>query len=93
MHIRSSLHYSEKDSVQVDNSSKARKAAEEYSEKIRSTEFLVNKVHLLITELYTEFSKDVVNEVSEGEIMNRKDDLSSNLLKLNQLSTKFQQCS
>ena len=89
---KNEIRHSEKDSLQVDNSSKARKAAEEDSQKKRSAEFLVNEVHRLTSELSTEFSKDVSNEVSDEEIMRRKDDLPSNLLKLNQLSTKFQQC-
>ena len=76
----------------MDISTKARKATEEDSQKKRSAEFLVNEVHRLTAELSTEFSKDVSGDVSDEEIMRRKDDLPSNLLKLNQLSTKFQDC-
>ena len=82
----------EKSYLQVDISTKARKATEEDSQKKRSAEFLVNEVHRLTAELSTEFSKDVSGDVSDEEIMRRKDDLPSNLLKLNQLSTKFQDC-
>ena len=89
---KNEIRQSEKAMLQVDNSSKARKAAEEESQKKRSAEFLVNEVQRLTSELCNEFSKEREPDVSDEEITRRKDDLPSNILKLNQLSTKFQQC-
>ena len=89
---KSAIRQADKAVLQNDNSSKAKKEAEEISQKKRSAEFLINEVLRITSELHTEFSKEKENNVSDEEIMRRKDDLPSNLLKLNQLSTKFQRC-
>ena len=82
----------EKDVLQNESIRKSEKDAEVASQKKRAAEFLVTEVFRLISELHTEFSKDRNNEVSNEEIARRKDNLSSNLVKLNQLSITFQRC-
>ena len=78
---KSTIRQADKAVLQNDNSSKAKKEAEEISQKKRSAEFLINEVLRLTSELNTEFSKEKENDVSDEEIMRRKDDLPSNLLK------------
>ena len=82
----------EQDVVQNENINKAQKEAEAMSQRKRAAEFLITEVFRLISELHAEFSKDTNSEVTNDEIARRKEDLSSNLLKLNQLSTTFQKC-
>ena len=82
----------EKDVVQNQNINTAKKEAEIASQKKRAAEFLIAEVFRLISELSSEFSKDRNSDVTNDEVARRKEDLPSNLLKLNQLSTTFQKC-
>ena len=68
---------------------KQKKENENLSQKKRASEFLITEILRLIAELRDEFRKDKV-DVSDEEIFRRKDDLSSNLIKLDRLSNKFQ---
>jgi len=67
-----------------------RKENEERNQNKRAAEFLISEVTRLSSELLYEFEKECDSSVSDEEITRRKDDLSSNLLKLDQLSNKFQ---
>ena len=69
-----------------------RKENEERNQNKRAAEFLISEVTRLSSELLYEFEKECDSSVSDEEITRRKDDLSSNLLKLDQLSNKFQKC-
>ena len=89
---KSEIRQSEKELLHSENTIKLKKEAEEYSQKKRATEFLINEVSRITLELRTEFSKEKEESTSNDEIMRRKEDLPSNHLKLNQLSTEFQQC-
>ena len=68
------------------------KESEESTQKQRAAKFLINEVSRLIKELHAEFSKERTENVKDEEISQRKEDLPANLLKLDQLSTKFQKC-
>ena len=52
----------------------------------------INEVSRITKDLHSEFSKDNDGQVPDDEISRRKDDLPSNLSKLDQLSTKLQRC-
>ena len=82
----------EKDVSQIENINKIKKEAEIAAQKKQAAEFLINEIFRITSELCAEFSKEKNKEVTNEEIARRKEDLPSNLLKLNQLSTKFQQC-
>ena len=71
---------------------KLKKESEEFTQKQRAAKFLINEVSRLTKELYGEFSKERTDDVNDEEISRRKEDLSANFLKLDQLSTKFQRC-
>ena len=89
---KSQIRCQEKESVNSEKAIKLKKDFEENSQKRRAAEFLVSEVHRLLTELLNEFSKECDGEVTNEEISRRKDDLPANLLKMEQLSQKFQKC-
>ena len=71
---------------------KLKKESEESSQKQRAAKFLINEVSRLTKELHAEFSKERTEDINDEEISRRKEELPANLLKLDQLSTKFQRC-
>ena len=89
---KSEIRKSEKNLVATENEIKMKKTAEESSQKKQAANFLINEVIRITKELNSEFSKDSGSEVSDEEISRRKENLSANMLKLDQLSTKFQRC-
>jgi len=74
------------------NSKKSKKEESENNQMRQAALFLINEVKRITKELFSEFSKNRTKEVSDEEIALRKEDLPANLLKLEQLSTKFQRC-
>ena len=74
------------------NSKKSKKEESENNQMRQAALFLINEVKRITKELFSEFSKNRTKEVSDEEIVLRKEDLPANLLKLEQLSTKFQRC-
>ena len=89
---KSEIRKLEKDVTISDSSLKLKKNIEEQSQKKRAADFLINEVTRITNELNNEFTKKTDNEVSDEEISRRKEDLSINLQKMDQLSTKFQRC-
>ena len=61
---------------------------EEVAKRTRSAKFLIDEVDRMLNELMKEFEKD--NDVSDEELMRRKDDLNKNLSDVEKLSNKFQ---
>jgi len=82
----------EKDITTADSSHKLKKNIEEHSQRKRAADFLTAEVSRITNELNKEFTKKTDDEVSDDEITRRKEDLATNLLKMDQLSTKFQRC-
>ena len=89
---KSEIRKQEQEINNSDNVIKIKKDIEEASQKKRSADFLINEVFRISNELLTEFTKETKREVSDEEISRRKEDLPANLLKMDQLSTKFQKC-
>ena len=87
---KSELRCQEKETNDSEKTIKMKKNFEENSQKRRATEFLMNEVQRLLAELHEEFTKECDGEVTNEEITRRKDDLPANLLKMEQLSKKFQ---
>ena len=71
---------------------KLKKNIEENSQRKRATDFLINEVNRISNELSAEFEKECDGQVTDDEISRRKEDLPANLLKMEQLSAKFQKC-
>ena len=71
---------------------KLKRDAEVNSQRKRATDFLISEVSRISSELLSEFEKECDGQVSDDEISRRKEDLPANLLKMEQLSTKFQKC-
>ena len=82
----------EKEANKVEFAMKLQKNIEQTAQKSRSAEFLISEVTRLTDELHIEFCKETDGEVSDDEIIRRKEDLPSTSDKMNQLSSKFQQC-
>ena len=76
----------------AEKSKKLKKETSENNQMKQAAVFLINEVKRITKELFTEFSKDRTEEVSDEDIVLRKEDLPANLLKLEQLSSKFQRC-
>ena len=89
---KNELRGEEKEASQVEVTMKLQKSIELTAQKSRSAEFLISEVTRLTDELQLEFCKETDGEVSDEEILRRKEDLPSTLEKMNQLSSKFQQC-
>ena len=89
---KSEIRQSEKDHAFAEKSIKIKKDTEEYTQKHQAAKFLINEVSRITKELHEEFSKDSDGQVLDEEISRRKEDLPSNLTKLDLLSTKFQRC-
>ena len=62
---------------------------ETLNQKTRATNFLVEEVLRLITDLNKEFCKSI-DDVSDEELLKRKEDYSENSLQLERLSNKFE---
>ena len=71
---------------------KLKRDIEENSQRKRATEFLINEVNRISNELLEEFEKRCDGQITDDEISRRKEDLPANLLKMEQLSAKFQKC-
>ena len=89
---KSDIKRSEKYQTTTEDSLKRKKECEERAQKKRAAEFLIGEVSRITTELLNEFEKECNPDVIDEEILRRKDDLSTNILKLDQLSNKFQRC-
>ena len=63
---------------------------EETNQRTMATHFLHEEVSKIISEIGDEFNKENTDEVSAEEIEQRKDELVTNMLKVDQLSAKFQ---
>ena len=86
------IRQSDKDLAMTEKSIKLKKDAEESVQKQQAAKFLINEVSRITKDLHNEFSKERNEEIQDEEISRRKEDLPSNLIKLDQLSTKFQRC-
>ena len=82
----------EKNISNSNNTMKMKREAEENSQRKRATDFLICEVSRISNELLAEFEKECDGQVTDEEISRRKEDLPANLLKMEQLSTKFQKC-
>ena len=82
----------EKEICDSSSSIKLKREIEENSQRKRATDFLINEVTRISNELLSEFEKECDGQVTDDEILRRKEDLPANLLKMEQLSTKFQKC-
>ena len=89
---KSQIRCQEKECNYSEKAIQLKRDLEHNSQKRRAAEFLVSEVQRLSSELLDEFSKECDGEVTNEEISRRKDDLPSNLLKMDQLSKKFQKC-
>ena len=89
---KSQIRSVEKSSVSSENLYKLKKQSGDTDQMKQAAMFLINEVTRITKELSTEFSKNKDDHVSDEEITQRKEDLPSNLLKLDQLSNKFQRC-
>ena len=76
----------------AEKSSKLKKDAEELIQKQQAAKFLITEVTRITNDLHSEFTKDRDGEIQDEEVLRRKEELPSNLLKLEQLSRKFQRC-
>ena len=86
------IRQSDKDLEMAEKSSKLKKDAEESVQKQQAAKFLINEVSRITKDLHSEFSKDRDGEIQDEEVSRRKEVLPTNLIKLDQLSTKFQLC-
>ena len=86
------IRQSDKDLEMAEKSSKLKKDAEESVQKQQAAKFLINEVSRITKDLHSEFSKDRDGEIQDEEVSRRKEELPTNLIKLDQLSTKFQRC-
>ena len=86
------IRQSDKDLEVAEKTNKLKKEAEESIQKQQAAKFLINEVTRLTKDLHNEFSKDRDGEIHDEEVTRRKEELPSNLLKLEQLSSKFQRC-
>ena len=69
-----------------------KKEADGSIQKQQAAKFLITEVTRLTKDLHSEFTKDRDGEIQDEEVSRRKEELPSNLLKLEQLSQKFQRC-
>ena len=86
---KNQLRRNQADMQNEDRSMKERKENEEMLQKRSAAEFLLGEVQRMISELCSEFSK-TKDDVTDEEIIRRKDNLADNMLKLDRLSNKFQ---
>ena len=89
---KSQIRMKDKEISDLNTAIKLRKDMEGMSQKRRATDFFINEVNLISNELSTEFEKECDGQVTDDEISRRKEDLPANLLKMEQLSAKFQKC-
>ena len=92
INAKAELRNEEKVTNQAEITMKLQQNVEQTAQKARSADFLISEVTRLTDELHIEFCKETDGEVSDDEISRRKEDLPSTLLKMNQLSLKFQKC-
>ena len=88
--IKSNIRQNELDMQDLHRSTKDKRLMEETNQKTMATQFLHEEVSRIISEILDEFNKENTDEVSDEEIEQRKDELVSNMLKVDQLSAKFQ---
>ena len=89
---KSEIRRADKDLEIAEKSSKLKKEAEGSIQKQQAAKFLITEVTRLTKDLHSEFTKDRDGEIQDEEVSRRKEELPSNLLKLEQLSQKFQRC-
>ena len=89
---KSQIRLEERNMAHSSNTMKLKRDAEENSQKRRATDFLISEVSRISNELLSEFEKECDGQVTDDEISRRKEDLPANLLKMEQLSSKFQKC-
>ena len=87
---KSQIRSVEKATVASENLYKLKKKSGDTDQMKQAALFLINEVTRITKELSTEFSKNKDDHVSDEEFTQRKEDLPSNLLKLEQRSNKFQ---
>ena len=90
--IRAHIHEGEKTYRMNEDYAVERREKDVIAQKIRTTNFLLDEIKRMITELTLEYSKsEVEEEVSDEEVIRRNRDMSENTTKADKLSTKFQQ--
>ena len=89
---KSEIRMQDKKIIDLNSAIKLKKDNEENSQRKRATDFLINEVNRISNELSEEFEKECDGQVTDDEISRRKEDLPANLLKMEQLSAKFQKC-
>ena len=89
---KSQIRQREKNISDSNSTIKLKRDAEENSQRKRATDFLISEVTRITNELLIEFEKECDGQVTDDEISRRKEDLPANLLKMDQLSIKFQKC-
>ena len=89
---KSQIRMQDKEINDSNSAIKLKKNIEENSQRKRATDFLINEVNRISNELSAEFEKECDGQVTDDEISRRKEDLPANLLKMEQLSAKFQKC-
>ena len=82
--LKLQIRMQEKEISDTNISIKLKKNSEENSQRKRATDFLINEVTRISNELLAEFEKECDGEVTDDEISRRKEDLPSNLLKMEQ---------